>query len=134
MPSDHFYAGITPIIHPKSIITKIEDIRFPPSRRIDLTNPPTNAQKVKNILNSDLPAGTQNLFSKLVGPLVCETTGALEPWDTPDDKELIEIWNMVFGAEHPIEKGDVKCKLFVVVKTLVCFHSARFPLLTKVFR
>ena len=55
-------------------------------------------------------------------------TGALKPWSTPSDETIIEVWNLVFGDDHPIDDGDTKCRRFVVAKTLVgaTFFSSSF--------
>jgi hypothetical protein len=71
----------------------------------------------------------QGRFTKLIGPLTCETTGALDAWEFPDDTELIVIWNLVFEEDYPIEGGDFKSHRFIIAKTLVCFHYADFSLL-----
>ncbi|KAI0284150.1 hypothetical protein BC826DRAFT_973461 [Russula brevipes] len=49
------------------------------------------------------------------------TVGALAPWDYPDDQQIIDIWNLVFGSwdDHPITSGDVKGDLFIAVKGLI---------------
>jgi hypothetical protein len=81
------------VIYPQSI-TKIEDNHSQATllKCINLANPPTNVRKIKMISNANLPNGTQHLFTKVMGPITCKTTGALEPWETPDDDdELIEI-------------------------------------------
>ena len=73
----------------------------------------------------------QALFTKLIGPLTCETTGALwDPWEGPDDGELIEIWNLAFWEDYPIEKGNVKSNWFIVAKVMVCVHYAHLLFLT----
>lgn len=71
------------------------------------------------VRNADLPPNTTNGFAKEVLPLAYETAGVLGPWECPDDEEIICIWNMVFGSDHPIAGGDVKDGLFLTVKTLV---------------
>jgi hypothetical protein len=43
----------------------------------------------------------------------------MKPWATPDDKAIIDIWNLVYGAKHAIEENDVECNSFLVAKTLV---------------
>jgi hypothetical protein len=57
-------------------------------------------------------------------PLSLDTMGALKAWNTPCDNTIIEIWNIIFGVDYPINEGDTKCDRFVVAKTLVslvCF-------------
>jgi hypothetical protein len=48
-----------------------------------------------------------------------ESTGVLGPWEFPEDEEIIIIWNLIFGDDHPITSGDVNGELFLTVKTLV---------------
>ncbi|KAF8231591.1 hypothetical protein L208DRAFT_1378060 [Tricholoma matsutake] len=100
-------------------VAKIKDVHSAPLKHIDLTNPPTSVRKIKTISNANLPDGTQHLFTKVVGLITCKTTGALEPWETPDYDELIEIWNLVFGNDHPIRNGNFKCEVFITAKTLM---------------
>jgi hypothetical protein len=79
------------------------------------------ARKLKRrreISYDDLPAGTKDRFKTKVIPLSLETTGALKPWAILDDDTIIEIWNLVYGADHSID-NDVECDHFLVAKTLV---------------
>lgn len=77
------------------------------------------------VKNSDLPHGTVNRFAKKVLPIALDTIGAEDPWGCIEDKEIIYIWNLVFGADgandHPIASGDVGSAVFLAVKSLVCF-------------
>lgn len=105
-------------------ITKIQEIHSTPSPRA-LTN---NKSNKKEISYENLPQGTKNRFKKNIIPLALDTTGALKPWSTPSDEAIIEVWNLVFGDEHPIDEGDIECRRFVVAKTLVgaTFFSSSF--------
>lgn len=68
----------------------------------------------------DLPAGTKERFKKRVVPLSLDVTGASSPWETPEDKKIISIWNVAFdGTDHVLEEGNFECDLFYVAKTLV---------------
>jgi hypothetical protein len=114
-----FLEGICSL-HTQSL-AKIEEIhaapvRVKPSQRLKKTaggNP--GRTRVKN---SDLPAGTTERFTKDVLPIVHDTAGALLPWDCPNDDQVIIMWNLIFGNEHPISEG-VKDDLFPAVKSLV---------------
>ena len=79
--------------------------------------------KKTEISFENLPQGTKNRFKKNMLPLALDTTGALKAWTTPCDDTIIEIWNIVFDADYPIDEGDTECFHFVVVKTLVSFVS-----------
>ncbi|KAF8474319.1 hypothetical protein DFH94DRAFT_805753 [Russula ochroleuca] len=96
-------------------ITKIQELHAPP---MPLCTANSNKSK-KKILYDDLPAHTKDRFKKKVILLSLETTGALKPWFIPKDNVIIDIWNLVFGAEHCIEDRDIHCKCFLVVKTLI---------------
>ncbi|KAF8467009.1 hypothetical protein DFH94DRAFT_817630 [Russula ochroleuca] len=89
-----------------------------PSVRKTLYLSPYQRQSL-SILYDDLPAHTKDQFKKKVILLSLETTGALKPWFIPKDNIIIDIWNLVFGAEHHIEDKDIHCKCFLVVKTLI---------------
>ena len=106
------------ILFPQSI-TKIQEIHSTPSPRA-LTN---NKSNKKEISYENLPQGTKNQFKKNIIPLALDTTGILKPWSTPSDEAIIEVWNLVFGDEHPIDEGDIECHRFVVAKTLVVMNS-----------
>jgi hypothetical protein len=56
--------------------------------------------------------------------------GAFKAWNTLCDETIIEIWNIVFGVDYPIDKGDTECYCFVVAKTLMSFSV--FILVTSV--
>ena len=75
--------------------------------------------------NSHLPAGTTQRFTKLVLPIALDTTGALDPWEYPDDKQILEMWNLIFGSknDHPLTDNNIKSELFATVKSLACFTS-----------
>lgn len=108
-------------LHTQSL-AKIEEIhaapvRVKPSQRLK-RSADGNAGRTR-VKNSDLPAGTTDRFTRDVLPIVHDTTGALLPWECPDDDQVIEIWNLIFGNEHPISDG-VKDDLFPAVKSLVC--------------
>lgn len=79
---------------------------------------PTGKRK-RYISYEDLPAGTKVLFKKKVIPLALETTGALKPWQVPDDKAIIDIWNLVYDEDMHIDESDTDCEMFLVAKTLV---------------
>lgn len=118
---------VTPVplpLIPCQSITKIQDIHSTPSRT-SLTT--IKSQKKKEISFECLPQGTKNRFKKEVLALALDTTGALKPWNTPSDDTIIEIWNLVFSIDHPIDEGDTECYRFSVAKTLV---SDLFKLLT----
>jgi hypothetical protein len=66
-------------------------------------------------------------------PLTCEATGALGAWDSLEDGEFIEIWNLVFGEEYSIEQGDFRSNRFVVAKNLVRQDCPLLPLLTTMY-
>ena len=107
--------------HARQSLTKIEDIHAAPVR----VKPGQRLRKSADgytvrtrVKNSDLPAGTTDRFTKDVLPIVHDTTGALLPWDCPNDDQIIEIWNLIFGNEHYIENG-VRGDLFPAVKSLV---------------
>ena len=66
------------------------------------------------------------MFKKKILPLSLDTTGALKPWSTPDDKAIIDLWNFVYDSElpeHRIKDGDIDCKPFLVARTLVSFWA-----------
>ncbi|KAF8257927.1 hypothetical protein EI94DRAFT_1708464, partial [Lactarius quietus] len=71
---------------------------------------PCEARKL--LVKKDLRADRKIL------PIALDTTGALKPWNTPCDDTIIEIWNLVFGADHPLDDGDTDCCRFIVAKTL----------------
>ena len=98
-------------------IAKVEEIHTAPSR---LKRSETNMGRTR-VKNSHLPFGTTDRFAKEVLPIAYDTTGALGPWECPDDNQIIIIWNLVFGspADHPIASNDVKGDLFFAVKSLV---------------
>jgi len=52
--------------------------------------------------------------------MVCETAGALNPWEHPTDEMMVDIWNLVFDEPNRIADGDFTSTLFIVVKKLVC--------------
>ncbi|KAI9442152.1 hypothetical protein H4582DRAFT_2126718 [Lactarius indigo] len=89
-------------------ITKIREIHSTPSPRNDLLM--NKSHKKKEISYENLPQGTKNRFKRNVIPLVLDTTG---------DDTIVEIWNIVFGVDHPIDGGDTECYRFIVAKTLV---------------
>jgi hypothetical protein len=103
-------------------IAKIEELHSVtvPSPRINLANPPQ--KKSSSTTTADLPHGTPARFSKLVIPMACETTGALNPWEHPTDKMMANIWNLTFDKPNRIADGDFTSSLFIVVKKLVCSH------------
>jgi hypothetical protein len=70
------------------------------------------------VTNSDLPAGTTDGFTKHILSIVHDTTSALLPWELSSDDTIIEIWNLIFGDDHPIASGT-KDDLFPAVKSLV---------------
>ena len=76
-------------------------------------------KRKREISYHNLPAGTKDRFKYKVIPLSLETTGALKPWAIPEDQTIIEIWNLVYGADHHIDNDDVECEHFLVAKTLV---------------
>ena len=76
-------------------------------------------KKKREISYNNLPVGTKGRFKTVVIPLALETSGALKPWVTLEDKAIIEIWNLVYGTDYLIKMGDVECEHFLVVKTLV---------------
>jgi hypothetical protein len=96
---------------------KIEEVHSTPSPRTNLVA--NKLHKKKEISFENLPQGTKNHFKKKLLPLALDTTGALKAWTTPCDDTIIEIWNIVFSAEYPIDEGDTDCYCFVVAKTLV---------------
>ena len=75
--------------------------------------------------NSHLPAGTTQHFTKLVLPIALDTTGALDPWEYPDDKQILEMWNLIFGLkdDHPFTNNNMKSELLTTMKSLACFTS-----------
>src|SRR6266478_1219750 len=73
----------------------------------------------REISYHNLPAGTKDRFKYKVIPLSLETTGTLKPWAILEDQTIIEIWNLVYGADHHIDNDDVECEHFLVAKTLV---------------
>jgi hypothetical protein len=87
-----------------------------PSPRALATN---RSHKKKEISYENLPQGTKHRFKRDVIPLALDTTGTLKPWNTPSDEAIIEVWNLVFGDDHPINEGDIECFRFVIAKTLV---------------
>ena len=109
-------------------ITKIQEIHSTPSPGALVTN---KSHRKKEISYESLPQGTKSRFKKNILPLALDTTGALKPWSTLSDETIIEVWNLVFGVDHPIDEGDTECYLFVVAKTLVgapFFHLYFFKL------
>jgi hypothetical protein len=53
--------------------------------------------------------------------MVYDTMGALLPWATLSDDEIVNMWNTVFGdSEHRINVGNKESNLFHVAKSLVC--------------
>lgn len=62
-------------------------------------------------------------FTNLVIPLACDSAGTLNTWTVLDFKEIVNVWNLVFGNEYPI--SNIKAddgSLEEVVKHLVrCF-------------
>ncbi|KAF8262345.1 hypothetical protein EI94DRAFT_1704851 [Lactarius quietus] len=119
-PDDEvLYASHILTVGPKSI-TKIQDIHSMPSPRTNrLATNKCQAQKKKEISYESLPMGTKNDFKRKILPIALDTTGALKPWNTPCDDTIIEIWNLVFGADHPLDDGDTDCYRFIVAKTLI---------------
>ncbi|KAH9162335.1 hypothetical protein EDB89DRAFT_2079814 [Lactarius sanguifluus] len=99
-------------------ITKIQEIYSTPSPRNDLLTA-NKSHKKKEISYENLPLGTKNCFKKSVIPLALDTIGALKPWNTLSDDTIVEVWNIVFGVDHPIDEGDTECDRFIVAKTLV---------------
>jgi hypothetical protein len=81
------------------------------------------------VTNSDLPDGAWDRFAKDVLPLVHETSGALDPWEFPDDEYIIDAWNIIFNGEHPIT-GGAKDNLFIAVKSLVSSSHSTNSVLT----
>ncbi|KAF8256835.1 hypothetical protein EI94DRAFT_1710120 [Lactarius quietus] len=63
--------------------------------------------------------GTKNCFETKVVLLTLDTMGVLKPWNTPSNDTIIEVWNLVFGIDYPIDEGDTECFRFVVAKTLI---------------
>jgi hypothetical protein len=82
-----------------------------PSPRALTTN---RSHKKKEISYENLPQGTKHRFKRDVIPLALDTTGALKPWNTPSDEAIIEVWNLVFGDDHPINEGDMTSSAFVL--------------------
>jgi hypothetical protein len=107
------------ILCPQSI-TKVEEIHTTPLRSKLSRRTDGNAGRSR-VKNSDLPLGTADRFARKVLPIALDTTGALGPWECPDDEEIIIIWNLIFGSpnEHPLTINDVKGDLFLAVKCLV---------------
>ncbi|KAI0284154.1 hypothetical protein BC826DRAFT_973463 [Russula brevipes] len=102
-------------------LAKIEVIHAgPPRLKPGQVNSANNNGRVR-IKNSHLPVGTTERFTRKVLPIALDTVGALAPWDYPDDQQIIDIWNLVFGSwdDHPITGGDVKGDLFIAVKGLI---------------
>lgn len=60
--------------------------------------------------------------------MVCETAGALDAWEVPNDKMMLDNWNLVFGVEHRIQDGDFASPLFILVKKLVLLLSLSPPI------
>jgi hypothetical protein len=77
------------------------------------------SHKKKEISYDSLPLGTKNRFKSKVIPLALDTIGAMKPWNIPGDDAIIEIWNIVFSDDFPIDQGDTECYHFTVAKTLV---------------
>lgn len=106
-------------------LAKIEEIHAPPlhfkAGQVKSSDHNTGRARIKN---SHLPAGTTERFTKNVLPIALDTAGALAPWDHPDDQQIVDMWNLIFGSQddHPMVDGDVKGDLFIAVKGLVSFH------------
>jgi hypothetical protein len=107
-------------------VAKIEEIHTVPPRlkygQVKNTN--ENAVRLR-IKNSNLPLGTTERFTKNVLPIALDTVGALAPWEFPDEQQMIDAWNLVFGSrnDHPIADGDVNSDLFTAAKGLVRLPS-----------
>ncbi|KAF8261398.1 hypothetical protein EI94DRAFT_1810347 [Lactarius quietus] len=98
-------------------ITKIQEVHLTPSRTNFLNA--NKSQKKKEISYKNLLHGTKNRFKTKVLPLALDTTGALKPWNTPGDNTIIEVWDLVFSINYPINEGDNECFHFIIVKTLI---------------
>jgi hypothetical protein len=98
-------------------LAKIEDIHVAPLRpKPGQLNNNTGHARIRN---AHLPVGTTDQFTKNVLPIALDTAGALSPWDVPDDQQMVDIWNLVFGApnDYPLVNSDGD--LFIAVKGLV---------------
>lgn len=104
-------------IHYQSI-AKIEDIQPAP------ITPRINSRQKKpgdRYNHQDLPAETIATFSKLIIPMACEMVGALDPWDSLIDTEIVDLWNLLFkNTNNTITVDLTPGSLFLVVKRLVC--------------
>ncbi|KAI0251374.1 hypothetical protein BJV78DRAFT_1282636 [Lactifluus subvellereus] len=94
------------------------EIHSTPSSRIDRLTM-NKSHKKKELSYDSLPQGTKFRFKSKLIPLALDTTGALKPWNTPNDDTIIEVWNLVFGVDYPIDEGDTECYNFIVAKTLI---------------
>ncbi|KAI0283465.1 hypothetical protein BC826DRAFT_973778 [Russula brevipes] len=98
-------------------LAKIEDIHVAPlGPKSGQLNNNTGRTRIRN---THLPVGTTNRFTKNVLPIALDTAGALSPWDVPDDQQMVDIWNLVFGSpnDYPLVDGDGD--LFITVKGLI---------------
>ena len=100
-------------------LTKIEDIHVVPQRpKPGLVNYKSGRARIKN---SHLPVGTTDRFTKNVLPIALDTVGALAPWDFPNDHQMVDMWNLIFGSseDYALIYDDVKGDVFIAVKGLV---------------
>ncbi|KAI0283462.1 hypothetical protein BC826DRAFT_1110208 [Russula brevipes] len=98
-------------------LAKIEDIHVAPlGPKPGQLNNNTGRTRIRN---THLPVGTTDRFTKNVLPIALDTAGALSPWDVPDDQQMVDIWNLVFGSpnDYPLVDGDGD--LFIAVKGLI---------------
>jgi hypothetical protein len=101
----------------KQSLTRIKDIHAAPTKSGRSLRMDGRAR----VTNSDLPPGTADRFTKDLLPIVHDTAGALSPWESPSDEHIIEIWNLVFGDDHPIDSD--KDEHFATIRGLVCSTS-----------
>ncbi|RDB14733.1 hypothetical protein Hypma_016566 [Hypsizygus marmoreus] len=97
-------------------LAKIEELQPAPiTPRIDLRQ----MKPGDRFKHEHLPHETVQKFSKMVIPMAYDTAGALDPWDAPDDIELVELWNLGFKDTYPITVDHTQGSLFLVVKRLI---------------
>ena len=91
-------------------IAKVEDLHVAQLSR-------SSRRKSTRPQLSDLPQGTTATYTKLIAPMACESSSALDPWENLCDEEFESIWNVVYKDSHCAVKGT---PFFKVLKALVC--------------
>lgn len=103
-------------------IAKVEDVHTAKN----VIPKTSKAQRERPTLNK-LPSGTRDTYTKVIGPMACETSSALDPWESLCEEEHANVWNVIYEtSEFPAHPGGTPAPIYELVKALVC--NARYLL------